>query len=149
VVLAELFSDLVRYETRLYNGLGHRLRDAHGISIGQYELLRLAGERGDLRVVDIAREFAIAVGAASKGVDRMEEAGWLRRRPNPSSRRSSLISLTDAGDQVLEAASRTFVDGLRDYLASRLTPSAIGDLAATLAMLRSELEAGEVGLPTG
>lgn len=94
--LAQVFADLVRYETRLYNVLGERLRAEHGLTAGQFEFLRIIGGRDDCRVNDLAHEVAITVGATSKAVDRLEAAGWVSRRPNPSNRRSSLLALTEA-----------------------------------------------------
>lgn len=147
--LAQTFADLVRYETRLYNAVGARLKAEHGLSAGQYEFLAMIGGRDDCRVNDLAREFAIAVGATSKGVDRLEAAGWVERRPNPENRRSSLLGLTASGRQVLDAATPTFEDELRRRLADPLTARALDQLAATVARLRGAVEDAGVGQPTG
>jgi DNA-binding MarR family transcriptional regulator len=147
--LAQAFSDLVRYETRLYNALGARLKAEHGLSAGQYEFLRFIGGRDDCRVNDLAREFAVAVGATSKGVDRLEAAGWVARRPNPENRRSSLLGLTDAGRALLGAATPTFEDELRIRLADPLSAAALDRLASAVARLRSAVEDAGVGQPTG
>lgn len=147
--LAQAFSDLVRYETRLYNALGVRLKAEHGLSTSQYEFLRFIGGRDDCRVNDLAREFVVAVGATSKGVDRLEAAGWVARRPNPENRRSSLLGLTDAGRELLDAATPTFEDELRIRLADPLTASTLDRLAATVARLRAAVEETGVGQPTG
>jgi len=61
--LTRVFTDLVRYETRLYNVLAERLRAEHGLSLGQFEFLRIVGDRaGTCRVQDIAEDIAITVG---------------------------------------------------------------------------------------
>ncbi len=147
--LTQVFADLVRYETRLYNVLGERLRAEHGLTIGQFEFLRIIGGRPGCRVQDIADEVAITVGATSKGVDRIEAAGWVGRRPNPENRRSSLIELTAAGRQLLAAATPTFEDGLRRWLADPLGGRSLDQLAAGLATLRRTVEEAQVGTPTG
>jgi MarR family multiple antibiotic resistance transcriptional regulator len=147
--LARVFADLVRYETRLYNVLNERLRAGHGISTSQYEFLRLIGGNDQCRVNDLAREVAITVGATSKGVDRLEAAGWVERRPNPRNRRSSLLALTPAGRELLDAATPTVDQGLRDWLGDRLSAKALDQLGTTLAGLRHAMEEARAGVPTG
>ena len=105
--LIQVFFDLVHSETRLYNALGERLRAEHGLASSQFGVLRIIGRRDDCRVIDLASEVAITVGAASKVVDRLEAAGWVSRRPNPANRRSSLLALTAEGRRLLDAATPT------------------------------------------
>ncbi|MBD0693279.1 MarR family winged helix-turn-helix transcriptional regulator [Streptomyces sp. CBMA123] len=147
--LPALFADLVRCETRLYNALNDRLRERHGIVTSQYEFLDYLRRHPGSRVADLAAEFAIGVGATSKGVDRLEKQGWAARRPNPADRRSSLLVLTDDGTRLVEAAERTFTDGLAELLAGTLDATALSAAARTLATLRSALERDQVGAPTG
>lgn len=147
--LAQVFMDLVRYETRLYNALGERLRTEHGLTMGQYEFLRIIDGRDGCRVNDLAGEAAITVGATSKGVDRLEAAGWVVRRPNPSNRRSSLLELTPEGGDLLAAATPTFEDGLRSWLAGPLTAGSLEQLASSVALLRRALEDASAGTPAG
>ncbi|QUQ65708.1 MarR family winged helix-turn-helix transcriptional regulator [Kutzneria sp. CA-103260] len=147
--LTQVFVDLVRYETRLYNVLGERLRAEHGLSLGQFEFLRIIDGRPACRVQDIADEVAITVGATSKAVDRIEAAGWVSRRPNPENRRSSLIELTTEGRRLLAAATPTFEDGLRHWLAGPLAGRSLDQLAAGLAALRRNVEQAQAGVPTG
>jgi len=147
--LAQVFADLVRYETRLYNVLGERLRAEHGITTSQYEFLRLIGNRDDYRVNDLAHEVAVAVGAISKGVDRLEAAGWVSRRPNPANRRSSLLALTEAGRRLLDEATPTFEAGLHTWLADPLTGPDLERLAETLGALRKTVQDARAGTPAG
>lgn len=75
--LAQVFMDLVRYETRLYNALGEQLRTEHGLTMGQYEFLRIIDSRDGCRVNDLAEQAAITVGATSKGWTAWKPpAGW-------------------------------------------------------------------------
>ncbi|MFE9566288.1 MarR family winged helix-turn-helix transcriptional regulator [Streptomyces sp. NPDC006487] len=147
--LTQVFTDLVRYETRLYNALGERLRGAHGLTLGQYEFLHIIEGRDGCRVNDLAEDAAITVGATSKAVDRLEAAGWVLRRPNPSNRRSSLLELTPEGTELLAAATPTFEDGLRTWLAEPLTAGSLEQLTSTLALLRGTLEDASTGMPAG
>ncbi|GAA5154050.1 MarR family winged helix-turn-helix transcriptional regulator [Amycolatopsis dongchuanensis] len=147
--LAQVFADLVRFETRLYNAVDDRLRAAHGVSTGQFEFLKIIGSRDDCRVQDLAHEVAITVGATSKGVDRLEARGWVSRRPNPANRRSSLLGLTTEGRELLDAATGTFEDELRTWLDEPLTARSLDQFAATLTRLRRTVEDAGAGLPRG
>ena len=138
--LGQLFEDLVRAETRLYNALDARLRERHGLALGQYELLQIMSRREGCRVLDIVREVGITVGAASKAVDRLEAAGWCRRRVNDQDRRSSLLTVTPAGARLLARARPTFEQELAERLAAVASARALDQTARVLATLRAELE---------
>jgi DNA-binding MarR family transcriptional regulator len=95
---------------------------------------------GQARVQDLSDDIGITVGAASKLVDRLERGGLAVRSPNPVDRRSSLISLTVPGRQVLTSA--TDVCGVA-------TARALGDedvegLTAALRRLQARLSTSGV-----
>ncbi|MFG2677269.1 MarR family winged helix-turn-helix transcriptional regulator [Streptomyces sp. NPDC048445] len=147
--LQGFFADLVRCETRLYNALNDRLRERHGIVTSQFEFLRFLRQHPGSRVADLAAEFAIGVGATSKGADRLEKQGWIVRQTNPADRRSSLLALTDDGSQLLDAAETTFAAGLSELVEGALDQSMTAAAARALRQLRSALERDQVGTPTG
>ncbi|WP_067824777.1 MarR family winged helix-turn-helix transcriptional regulator [Nocardia inohanensis] len=149
VDLPSVFSDVVRCETRLYNALGDRLRERHGIVASQFESLRFLRDHPGARVADLANEFATGVGAMSKGVDRLEKQGWVARQPNPADRRSSLLELTDAGARLVEAAEVTFAEQLGELLGGSLSGSSLSVVAQVFSQLRASLERDRIGLPAG
>jgi MarR family multiple antibiotic resistance transcriptional regulator len=142
---AALFDDLVRCETRLYNAANDRLRERHGIVASQFEFLRHIRDHPGARVADLSATFAVGIGAASKGVDRLEQRGWVARQPNPADRRSSLLALTADGRKLTDAAERTFED-LLDRLIGKQAGEAVPRFLATL---RKTLEDARIGVPTG
>lgn len=145
----QLFDHLVRCETRIYNALGERLKAAHGIVASQFEFLRYLGRHPQSRVADIAVNFAIGIGATSKGIDRLEARGWVRRVPNPEDRRSSLVELTPAGRKLAEAAEKTFQEQLETLIGSVVGEERAAAVIPVLAELRCALEERNVGLPAG
>jgi DNA-binding MarR family transcriptional regulator len=150
VNLPGFFADLVRCETRLYNDLNDRLRERHGIVTSQFEFLRYLRDHPGSRVADVAAEFAIGIGATSKGADRLEKRGWVARQPNPSDRRSSLLALTGDGLRLADAAEGTFTQRLAELIGDAPAASPIPDAAArALSELRTMLERGHIGMPTG
>ncbi|MDH6539895.1 MarR family winged helix-turn-helix transcriptional regulator [Streptomyces lavendulae] len=149
VDLLGFFADLVRCETRLYNALNDRLRERHGIVTSQFEFLRFLRDHPGARVADLAAEFAIGIGATSKGIDRLEKQAWVGRRINPSDRRSSLLDLTDDGRELVEAAEATFTSTLAELTADILGGPSGPAAAQILSELRSSFERDRIGLPTG
>jgi DNA-binding MarR family transcriptional regulator len=133
------FIDLVRAETRMYGAVDARLRAEHGLSAGQFEILQLIDGIENCRVLDIVRDVAISVGAASKAVDRVEAAGWCRRTANPHDRRSSYLKLTPAGRRMLDAARPTFAAETAERL-SVLSEADRATAGRALATLRRALE---------
>lgn len=141
-----VFLDLVRVETRLYNAVGARLRAEHGLALGQFEFLQIIDRVDGCRVLDIVRELAITVGAVSKAVDRLVDAGWCVRVAHPQDRRSSVLRLTPEGERVL-AASRPVVESALAALTGTVPAADLRRLAAILAALRASLEADDRGQP--
>jgi MarR family transcriptional regulator, organic hydroperoxide resistance regulator len=88
-------------------------------------------------VQDLASEFSITVGGASKVVDRVEAAGYCRGRANPDDRRSSIIELTPAGRRVLARATPIFEDELQIRIGSVLPDASLRRFGAAPAELRA------------
>ena len=106
-LLYPLLSELTRLETELWDGLDSTLRREHGLPMSRFEPMAVVGRLGTCRVLDVAKALAISVGGTSKLIDRIEKAGYCRRRNNPDDRRSSLIELTEEGRVLLERARKT------------------------------------------
>jgi DNA-binding MarR family transcriptional regulator len=135
--LQQLFSELIRFETELWNAVDARLRAESGLQLTWFEPMQVISRRPGCRVYDIADELSITVGGTSKLVDRIEAAGYCRRRPNPGDRRSSIIQLTPAGKRLLARATRAFADELELRLGSAVAPRSLEQFSTTLAKLRA------------
>lgn len=137
--LTVLFSDLIRYETDLWNVVDARLRADCALQLTWFEPMQIISGTSACRVRDIAEALSITMGGTSKLVDRIEAAGLCRRRSNPADRRSSVIELTASGRKLLARADIVFEDELQQRLGSSITPSALTRLGATLRTLRSSI----------
>jgi MarR family multiple antibiotic resistance transcriptional regulator len=149
VVFDAVFTDLVRVETRLYNGVAERVRAAADVGAGHFELLRYVRDHPAARVADLASAFAMGVGTTSKIVDRLEKEGWTERRPNPANRRSSLLTLTPAGESVVSRAEPAWQAAIQEILGGAVTSDELTALSLVLSALRSDLERRHLGLPAG
>ena len=134
--LRRLFSDIIRFETELWNAVDTRLRDEFELPLARFEPMLVIAGHPACRVHDIATELVITVGGTSKLVDRIEAAGHCRRRPNPADRRSSIIELTPAGERLVARAAAAFDEELQARLGDAVPQRSLAQFAATLATLR-------------
>lgn len=144
VDLGAVFSDLLRLETELWDAVAARLRAAHDLELSWFEPMQVIARTPDCRVQEIAAELSITVGGTSKLVDRIEAAGWCRRRENPGDARSSCIELTPAGRRLLTAATRTFTSELDARLGRVLSARQLRELSAMIAKIREGFRATPV-----
>ena len=137
----ELFIDLVRAETRLYNLVDARIRAAHdGLSVGQLQIIQLIGATTDCRVADIVADIDITVGAASKAIDRIVAGGYCRRAENPHDRRSSILVLTEKGERAAAEGWPTLGAAVAELTHGVVPAADLETTARTLAALRVALK---------
>lgn len=82
---------------------------------------------------DLHRSFGHKRSTLTGLLDRLEQRGWLRREPHPTSRRMVLVQLTEAGRQVGEQVSA----GLGDVDARIRARAGSGEVAAFLRVLQA------------
>ena len=135
--LLELFHQLVRFETELWNAVDARLRDDFDLPLSRLEPMQVIARRPSCRVNDIAEELSITIGGTSKLVDRIEAAGYCVRRANPDDGRSSVIELTAAGRRVLAEAVKAFEDELDTRIGSALSARSLQQFYTSIVKLRA------------
>jgi DNA-binding MarR family transcriptional regulator len=135
--LLELFHQLVRFETELWNAVDARLRDDFDLPLSRLEPMQVIARRPACRVNDIAEELSITIGGTSKLVDRIEAAGYCVRRANPDDGRSSVIELTAAGRRVLAEAVKAFEDELDTRIGSALSARSLQQFYTSIVKLRA------------
>ena len=100
---------------------GLRLALARRAAVSSLDLhaLEHIEERGAVTPGELQGLVGLSSGAVTGLIDRLEQAGWVRRVPNPGDRRSVLVSLSDAaataGGAPLAAYHRT-VDDIVDRM---------------------------------
>jgi DNA-binding MarR family transcriptional regulator len=118
----------------LLNALDRQLRDESGMSHDDYQILsqlHRAPER-TLRMSTLAREIGYSASRLSHAVNRMEEAGWIDRRPSTGDRRGTDASLSDLGIEVVEKASASHLDLVRRIVFETLGSEGAADAAEAL-----------------
>jgi DNA-binding MarR family transcriptional regulator len=104
--------------TLLMDRLDRDLRDQHGVSLPEYEILsRLSEAPGhQMRMAMLADSANFSRSRVTHTVNRLEKSGLVARRPAVSDARGVEAALTDDGFAVLEAAAPTHVRGVRTFL---------------------------------
>lgn len=72
------------------------------VSLPQFRVLVVLSSGGPLRMGALAERMGIVPSTFSRFVDRMVDGGWVRRAPQPESRREVLIQLTPRGAQLVD-----------------------------------------------
>lgn len=107
----------------LFERVERQLQHDAGLPHAYYEILVRLSEAPDrsLRMSQLASSSLSSRSRLSHAVARLEESGWVRRRPCPSDRRGLIAELTDAGMARLEAAAPGHVEAVRSLLFDQLT----------------------------
>jgi DNA-binding MarR family transcriptional regulator len=122
-----------------------------GLDWAEYKLLGLLTREGDAYRSSpgrLARLMELSSGAMTNRLDRLEQAGLLRRLPDPSDRRGIQVELTPQGRKLYEDAIG--VQGRKESLvAAALSNAEKKQLNALLRRLMVEFERAEGRSPAG
>jgi DNA-binding MarR family transcriptional regulator len=103
---------------RLEERVGAALTD-HNLSLGQFDILatlRRKGRRGELSPSELLKNVALSSGGMTARLDKLEDAGLIRRKPDPNDRRMLVIELTNHGEEAIDAATASRFAEARDSL---------------------------------
>lgn len=106
-----------------------RLHEATGMLLADNEaLLNLAHAEEPMRMSDIAERLVLSRGGTTKVIDRLEEAGLVRRSVDPTDRRALVVSATDEGVAMLDKTRPVVDQALRELWARHLTDEEAGSM---------------------
>lgn len=106
------YLNLLRYQHRW----GHRIHKEFEISGRQLAVLRCLLQRGPLNVREIARMLYISDATTSAILERMEQAGYVRRSRSEEDSRKVVVEPSEAGRQVAAQAPMGAVWRMREHL---------------------------------
>jgi DNA-binding MarR family transcriptional regulator len=93
---------------RLHHIRADQSMDRIGLYRGQARLLMTLSEQDGLSHSEIAERLEISASAATKVIQRMEEARYVQRQPDPADERVSRVYLQAQGHALIAAIRRTF-----------------------------------------
>ncbi len=113
--------------------LDEELQREAGISTRWYDvLIHLEESPEGIPMNELAERILYSKSGFTRVVDRMEEAGLVRRVRPEHDRRTILVVLTDKGAQTMEHARRYHRDGIERHFAQHLTDNEVKVLTRAL-----------------
>jgi DNA-binding MarR family transcriptional regulator len=114
----------------------------HGLDSGEFDVLatlRRAGAPYALRPTELYTSLMISSGGLTARLDRLEDAGLIRRRPSEDDARSVVVELTPAGRKKIEATFRADM-ALENKMVSGLAESERAELVRLLRKLTQAMK---------
>ena len=120
---------MLRAHSALVRELDAELRDAHDLSLLEYEVLLVLGNapEGRMRMTELAGSVLLSQSGLTRLVDRLVDEGSVERRRCAEDRRGLNAELTTEGRTRLEEARPTHLRGVRARFVDRFDE---GELAA-------------------
>ena len=144
-LLARLFRIVHLADRELAKGTA-----AHGLQPGWFDLLaalRRAGPPYELNPTNLMDATMLSSGGITKRLDRLAEAGFVERRPDPDDRRATLVRLTRKGRAAINRAVETHL-ATEQRLLEPLSRADRGTLDRLLRQLLAGLESAGAGRST-
>lgn len=133
----------------LLDVLDAELEQGAGIPQRWYDVLvHLEEAPQGIPMNELAERILYSKSGFTRVVDRMEEAGLVRRARPENDRRTILIVLTDKGTETLERARRQHRDGIQRHFSQHLTDADIKALTRALEKISAHarpLRPGRIG----
>jgi DNA-binding MarR family transcriptional regulator len=117
---------------------------AHDLETWEFDVLSALRRQGapyELSPGALLRATLVTSGTMTNRIDRLEQAGLVRRRPDPQDKRGVLVTLTAAGAARVDAALADLLEAEQALLAA-LPESSRQTLADLLRILLAPLDAG-------
>jgi len=86
------------------------------LTVAQVKVLLVLLWRDSLTVSEVAEQLGVGQPTASYLVDRLVQAGWVRRQENPANRRYTFVQLTEQGRSMIERLRQGRVEQLQNAL---------------------------------
>ena len=137
---AETLANLVRATSEALGEIDRRRRAYADRSASGFEALAvLEGAKGPLTGTEIASHLLVTTASITSLLDTLARRGYIQRGPHPHDRRKTLISLTDAGRDLVDAMLPTVHTAATQFL-DGLTPAELETLVAACTHVRTRIE---------
>nr|WP_203599439.1 MarR family transcriptional regulator [Streptomyces sp. SID10853] len=103
---------------------------------GSAAVLSLLGQHGEMRMSRLAELLAVDMSVTSRHVAHVAERGWIERSPDPADKRSRILRLTPAGNDLLGVLAERHIESLARTL-SDWSDDEVGQLNVLLERLRA------------
>jgi DNA-binding MarR family transcriptional regulator len=134
----------------LFDILDAEMQVESGMTLGWYDaLVHLEEAEAPLRMNELARRILLSKSGLTRVVDRMEEAGLVRRERPADNRRVVLVHLTPEGLARLTAARSVHRRGIQEHFVQHLDPDRLATLPDALKGVRDHVRPLRPGRVSG
>ena len=118
------------FATQAMHALDAALRQAHGISLSEFDVLITLYNAPNrrLRMSELTQRVLITASGMTQLITRLERSGLVTRAVDEADRRSFFATLNAAGDDRLRQARSTHNEVIRERLIRRLSPEQLKTL---------------------
>ena len=129
---------LIRTVGSLLKIFEQELQDAEGLSLPWYNVLIQLSDapKGRLRMQALADSGVLSNSGLTRLLDRMENAGLIRREPSPEDRRGYYAIITDQGSRLYSRAKRIHGQGIHEHFTQYLNEADAQALHALIKKVR-------------
>lgn len=136
--MADLLA-LLTQASKLLREAADEAMSRHGVRVGQHIVLTVLWEHDGLTPGEIARRLQAATPTIVNTATRMEEAGLVVRKPDPTDARLVRLYLTPRGRSVREPV-RDARTALERHVTATLTPAELDHLRSALTKIIAQLQ---------
>ena len=131
--------------------LEHELVAERGLPLSRYDVLLNLAEapEGRLRMQELSASVLLSKSGLSRLVDRMVEAGLVRRERCQDDRRGWFAVLTDQGRSALRRAAPVHLRGIQEHFTGHLEPEEVQAMTAALTRVVAAARASAGPQPAG
>lgn len=130
--------------------LDAELQEERGLSLGWYDALVHLEEAGDgLRMNELASRILLSRSGLTRVIDRMEDAGLVRRERPPDDRRVVKVFITPGGLDALGAAREVHRRGIGEHFVRHLDDAELAAMVRSLEKVRDHVRPLRPGRVSG
>ena len=130
--------DVVRTYARCQRLLSHELAEL-GLSVAQHEVLLAVARDEGLSQKQMASRLLVTKSNVTALLERLENAGWVKRAPHPHDARSRCVFLTADGHRVFKKAVKKQASVVR-LMTRHLTREQLASLDGIMKTVRADLD---------
>ena len=134
---------LVRTHARLWDQVEMQMRQDSGLTMSRYDvLIQLDMAGGRLGLSELASTVVLSPSGLSKLLDRMQEAGLIRREPDPRDARSTYAQITPRGRSLVRRARDSHHRWLQQAFGDALDDRDVADLTRIMGRIDARTAQG-------
>lgn len=104
----ESIGRLIYKTSHILRNYAENLLNPYDLTVEQFHLLKQTSLDNGISQNIICQLVEKKPANITRILDRLEKKKWVKRRPNPSDRRSSLVFLTEEGERIIDEVSTLF-----------------------------------------